>query len=141
MSIPPSLQNLLNRPAAKPHADKFMKIMGEIPASRQAALVRYLESWSSINAQFQEPSVLVDSVLSASERWRAIVGPCSSETGMVLAMARFCHEHPHELSAWLVERNLDEHPIRSWVSRWIRGQEALEKLHQAACADDTGGAR
>ncbi|GEM_PF-4835231 len=133
MSITPELQTFLEHPALKPHADRLLNVIGKVPASRQTALVRFLEGWLHMNGQRPEPprESLADSVLSVAEKWPSIVGPFAKETGLVLAMARFCHEHPHDLSAWLAERNLDEHLIRPWISRWIRGQAVLEKLHQA----------
>ncbi len=65
------------------------------------------------------------------------IGP--SKTHSTLAMARFCHEHPRDLSAWLAERGLDEQLIHPWVSRWLQGQAILEKLRHANNAGTRGG--
>jgi len=126
MSITPELQAFLAHPQLQPHADRLLKILDNVPVSRQGALVRFLEGLMNMDGK---PSA--DAVLSATEQWPAIVGPFARETGLVMALAMFCHEHPRELSDWLADRGLDGKLIDPWIAQWLHGRAALENLYRA----------
>lgn len=143
MRITPELHAFLEHPKLKPHADRLLQTLGEVPVSRQAALIDLLKLQLQADERLQglPEEFVADSVLALAEKWPSIVGPFAKDTGAALATALFCHEHPGELSTWLTKHGLDEQSLRPWITQWLQGKELLARLYHANTGNAGGGSR